>query len=151
MEGRNSTYLYKGHIFSLRYEYTVWHILFEDYIPRDGSKIKKIKTRVTIDGFGEWFATEPLSANDWKRFYGQLNRLISHLLACAVADSLNLWSTRSVIYDDKYQNAAIKFTMQRIYLAYEDANGDTYETSFEVTDDVVEKIKTAIIYMFRLL
>ena len=148
IEGRDSAYHYEGYMFSLRYEHTVWHILFEDYTPRDSGKEK---TRVVIDGFREWFTTEPLSSDDWKRFYGQLNHLVSRILARVVADSLNLWSTRSVIYDDKRQNAVVKFTMQKIYLAYENANGDTSETFFEVTDDAVERIKTAIIYMFGLL
>ena len=148
VEGKDSAYHYKGYMFSLRYEHTVWHIIFEDYTPRNSNKEK---TRVVIDGFRDWFATEPLSSDDWKRFYGQLNHFVSRLFARVVADSLTLWVTRNVVYDDKNQNVTIKFTLQRIHLAYENANGDTSETSFEITDDAVERIKTAIIYMFGLL
>ena len=147
VEGNDSTHLYKGYVFSLRYKQTVWHILFEDYISRENDKVR---TRVVIDGFREWFATEPLPAENWRRFYGQLNHLISRLFARVVADSLELWVARHVIYDGR-QRVTVKFTLQRIHLFYENERGDTSETSFEITDDAIERIKRAVTYMFGFL
>jgi hypothetical protein len=67
-----------------------------------------------------------------------------------VADSLELWVARHVIYDGR-QRVTVKFTLQRIHLFYENERGDTSETSFEITDDAIERIKRAVTYMFGFL
>jgi hypothetical protein len=99
------------------------------------------KTYIYIATYAPWVVRldkeNPFSADDWRRFYGQMNSLTSRLLAYMVANRIpgTYYVNKNQLILPNGYRVIIKFTLRKIYIRYMDGV-DYWENEDEVVADV---------------
>jgi hypothetical protein len=99
------------------------------------------KTYIYISTHAPWVVSlekeGAFSADDWRRFYGQMNSLTSGILARVVADRIPeaLYLGKNQLRLPNYYRVIIKFTLRKIYIRYMDGF-DHWENEYDVVADV---------------
>jgi len=99
------------------------------------------KTYIYISTHAPWVVSlekeGAFSADDWQRFYGQMNSLTSKILARVVADRIPgaYYADKNQLILPNYYRVIIKFTLRKIYIRYMDGF-DRWENEYDVVADV---------------
>jgi hypothetical protein len=99
------------------------------------------EAHIYISTYAPWIVRPDMkggfSADDWRRFYGQMNSLTSRILARVVADRIpgayHLGKNQLKLPND--YRVIIKFTLRKIYIRCMDGF-DHWENEYDVVADV---------------
>jgi hypothetical protein len=142
------SYTTKDYEFTIRlpingYDYDDYIVLFRDIQWDDGTT----KSWVYVTTWGSWEVPQEMGSEDWRKFYGRLNFIISRILADMIAH--NFRDARSYRERVTLPNGVVisfKFTLSKLHILHKTESGELTDIPIDLPKegDIIEALTKAL-------
>ena len=132
------------------YEFTIdlpldsyYTVMFRDIQWDDG----ETKSWVYVTTLSSWEVPQEMSGEDWRKFYGRLNLLISRILAEMIAHNFrDARHSRERMTLPNGVNISFKFTLSKLHVLYRTESGEVTDIPIDLPKegDIIETLMKAL-------
>jgi hypothetical protein len=118
-------------------------VLFRDIWWDDGVT----KSWVFATTWGSWEAPQEMGSEDWRKFYGRLNIVVSRILAEMIASHFrNAQTYRESIILPNDVVISFKFTLSKLHVSYSPKRGEVTDIPIDLPreGDIIEALTKAL-------
>jgi hypothetical protein len=129
----NSGYnIVKHHEFTIRLPTGDYIVLFGDILRNNG----KTQSWVFVTTLGSWEVSQKMGNEDWRKFYGRLNLLISRILADMIAHYFcNAHSYRERVTLPNGVVISFKFTLSKLHILHRTESSELTDIPIDLPKD----------------
>jgi len=132
------------------YEFTIelpsdsyYTVMFRDIQWDDGAT----KSWVFVTTLGSWEVPQEMSSEDWRKFYGRLNLLISRILVEMIAHNFRdapYYRERMTLPNGV--NISFKFTLSKLHVLHRTESGEVTDIPIDLPKegDIIETLMKAL-------
>lgn len=133
----------KDYEFTIRLPMDDYTVLFRDILWDDG----ETKSWVFVTTLGAWEVPQKMESEDWRKFYGRLNLLISRILADMIAHSFR--DARSYMGRVTLPNGVVisfKFTLSKLHVLHKTESNELTDIPIDLPKegDILEALTKAL-------